>query len=380
MSKQKMNVIGGIIYYICNEQPVYNKPTFPFENTEKEFNILMIDDICKLPIKDTTLIQELVVVEETLWEEISLHKCGRTGYTRVMHFSDRPLSIIPCQVVPLKEFSKTEIYKNKRDRLVKFDSEVNPDLCMKALDVGLPLSKITHVTQKIVDYAVKKYSENFNYIESNFITDELRNFIKILSQSERKKFQMKRVFLIISKGTVMKSHPEAVSLVKEILKGNEMKIDATLFSDLGACQDIFVEWLTEYSSLSDICSYSLQSIGYASSDHKKNHHWKTHLRETSKQRLNITRACCIDPKDPQTMIDFIDSEQILIKFIREMGLELKLYEANFWGRGTDVTVSDFEKEDIGESDDYVSLFVVNLDIEELDADESAESDSDSGSD
>lgn len=372
------------IYYVSNEQYCYCAPSFPIEENKKsEFNVMTIEDVKRLQIKSTTKIQKVVVLSKTLFGITHASRCGKTGFLRIMQLNI-PYVFAYCEPILLSNFIETSAYKEGINYYAQFDAIKDPIMCKTALNHGLCLSDVINCTEEIAEHAIKKFPENLNYISDNLVNENIRAHILSMSFSDSRKFTMKPIFMKNINLNPKLSHPEALHIVKEVLNNHdsEIKIDHSLFDDLYILQDIFINWLSNYKNLPLRCTYSLDSIARTNYANVKNHKYKKHLKEISKQRLNITNACCLVHRDPNSLKHFFQNHSNIFNFIKELDLKIKVHvQAN------DVYVVDVEDyvASIKDTekwlyDKYISVFIINPNISDNPNEETSESDQDSGSD
>jgi hypothetical protein len=117
---------------------------------------------------------------------------------------------------------------------------------------------------------------------------------------------------------------------------------------------------------------SLESIGFGDGSHAYNTVWKIHLREKSRQRLNISKPFGI--KSPSSFIDFLEKNARMITFVESLGLRLKVQRQRYTGKGADVCdddvlskkFSEFKDLDrLGLLGDYIALFIVDPELEKI---------------
>ena len=65
---------------------------------------------------------------------------------------------------------------------------------------------------------------------------------------------------------------------------------ASMFDQLDCIKRSFIRWIKKFHTFPETCQYALDSIGYCAGDlhHKINPNWKEHVKQSSRQRLNVT--------------------------------------------------------------------------------------------
>lgn len=389
----------GQIYYISDQQNYY-APPFPFSNPKWEFNVISWCDLVERHPDEK--IQKVVVLNSTIFKsDTLLSRCRRTGYTRVRDCS--PCCAFPySDPISIRDYKKSDEYNYIRNQYVIFDAVINPDLCKVACEHGLSLKEVKNPTHEIVMYFIKFHPKNITYIPDHLVNDEIRNYIKSLTESQLKAVKMKPIFKSSLVINPLQEHPEANQLVQSILSGESTGVNNEqfhLFEDLDVLKNDFIDWLNDYHKLKRSSKLDLESIGYADENHRRNRRFKKHLMERTQHRFNITKICCINNKDTQGISEFLTKYPHVCKFIIEMGFKIVIHNRRFWRRGTDVDIykvylSDGEifirdKGWRGEiwaaneltTDDRAELFIINKTIEESDFDcESSATDTDEDSD
>lgn len=371
------------IYYVSNI-PYYYAPDFPLVigKVPNEFNVLLIQDLKTLYkhadniMKENARVQKIIVLNETLHGECHNSTSGHGGYRRIMSGSSYVFPI-DNKTYSITEFMLLEDWNLKSNQVFTYQPDcLTNDISVvkRFIDHAFPISGIENATFEIILYAINKHKQNLNHIPSAWITNELREEIrKLYIQGNLKDISVK-IELLYDKPpeftddevTDIKNWIDMITQSDEIISHfdyeNCCDILGTILNGT-VLSGILIDWLMEYRELPNTLTHKLSTIGYADEHHKKNRHWKSHIRQKTKAYLNITEACCIF--DHKSFKAFIKDYYQIFNLIVRLGFNLVFHEQSYWRRGTGIDISTFNKDshDFGSSDfkpDKYDSDVINI--------------------
>jgi len=359
------------IYYISNAQSTWrHPPPFPFDNDKNyqyDFNIMTIEGLHKIPKTGETMIQEICV-------------CSRApkyndGYGLIRIPSYHLLPFTPAFAIgkpaTLYYFAMTNAYKSKIPQ--HYTPDPKTDLCKIALRHGVLLSEILNYDKEFALYAIKQNPKNINFLPDEIIDDDIREYIKKVWNINKSVFEIRPILIAappvslvspVSPSTDIKTKQIAKDYVKNILT-TDLTFDTKhnyLFDFLYVVRDVFIEWLRDYKELEDTCTFRLDSIGYCDEKNILHPQFKKHLYEKSKQRLNITKACCVKTDSPQSLEKMINEYPYIFDFFEFLGFDIHVYMQTFWRRGRDINIENIKNKDEWINANYISVFLINPDI------------------
>lgn len=358
----KMDIYGNKIFYILSEQQHCKyKPSFPFDCSQDRFDVLsratLLEQLKNNLIPDNIQVQKILCLAETLDDKIYISSSG-CRYVRITFLHKFAKPIIPIsQPMCIKKFSESnELAFNIYD----LDYQKYENLCREIVLINkFPLKYIKNAPPNFVIDAILNDKRHINYILDEQVSESVRIVIsRLFSQmdkSDKANMTIKESF-IQTYEQKEKIHPEAKKIIDD--KIFIMESHYYLFDDLGPIRDKFIGWLNSYSNISDNSEYELESIGYADECHKRNRHFKKHLHEITKERINVTDACNIN--DSCKMVNkFIQINRHIFDFLIEIGFNIKFHARYFWRRGTDIKILEINDLCNSGGPDSINIFVIN---------------------
>ncbi len=350
------------IYYVT-DIPYYYAPKFPLimGKVPDEFNVLMMHDLkslyfnASLSVKEKARVQKVIVLSETLRGKCHNMRSGHGGYRRIM---DGALYVLPMDnsIYTFAEFMEMKDWKLEGNQAFSYQPNCltdDPTIVKKFIDYKMPISLVLHANNEIIIYAINKYKENLNHLPSDWINDEIRAEIKTLyNQGKLKDIKLRTEHLYSESRDFT---DEEIHILKDRINKTILSSETMSHFEHEDCQNILhdvlngtvihkvlSDWLINYHELPNTLSYKLDSIAYADEHHKKNRHWKSHIREQTKAYLNITEACCIH--DHESFKNFCENYYQIFNLIIQLGFNLVFHGQDYWRRGTDIRIVKFGQE------------------------------------
>ena len=226
-----------------------------------------------------------------------------------------------------------------------------------------------YITDKIRIKILNKNANLISYIEDEDITEEIREYIVSLKDNNLTKSRH-TLFYPIKKGTpITDDVPDIKTIVKGCIEGNVSMckyLETELFDDLGRIKDRFTKWMKKFYLLNESCDYNLSSIGFCDETHRINAYWKSHLAQSSKQRVNISNSLNIEEYFNKGKFDDESRKMVIRRHYKAFNLLLKLgfdvviYQQIGWRRGRDISVESIYSE--CNEDEDTQIFITNPNV------------------